>query len=296
MMISMTINEALVWLTKELVAVCLAHDQAQQEAWWLLEKATTLSKMQLLMHKNDTLAAGVYQQLSQWLAQCIVQHKPLQYILGNVPFCGLTIDVKQPILIPRPETEEWTMWLIAQLRPLGNRPIRILDMCTGSGCIALALAHALPNAQVVGSDKNPAAIALAQENQKNNNVSNVTFVISDAYEAFRPEHHFDLIVANPPYLTQAEYEQLSPTVKNWEDADALQAADEGLAVYRAIITQAHAYLNASSDIVQCSLPSLIVELGTFVAPVHKLFIDAGFSKVSVHHDLQGVPRWLAGRI
>jgi release factor glutamine methyltransferase len=270
-------------------------DNAATEAWWMLESLTGQTRSQLLLQPDYLLTVQQATQLASWVDDRITRHKPLQYILGDVPFLDLTILVVPPILIPRPETEEWVAWLIEQLRPYAHQPLRILDLCTGSGCIALALAKALPQARVVGVDINPAAVELAKRNQHHNNIDTVTFYEGDLYAALPAGMTFDLIVSNPPYISAAEYQALSPVVKDWEDVRALEAADDGLAVYCAIAHGLGKHLAASSVLDQNDLPQLVFELGLNYKQLVKRLAECGLYDITLHQDLQGAPRWLGAK-
>lgn len=266
---------------------------AQQEAWWMLQALTGKTKSALCILNNIELSFDQQELLDEWIRQRVEEYKPLQYILGSVPFCDLTMQVRSPILIPRPETEEWTFWVIEQLKPLDTSGLRILDLCTGTGCIALALAHHLPNSMVTGIDINQEAIALAQENQKAHNLSNVQFILSDLYSALPENMKFDLIVTNPPYLCPSEYEALSEDVKKWEDPRALVAQDRGMQLYQRIIADAHRYLDAvgrKKSLAQA--PAFVCEIGPAQKEsIKNILVGNGFRNVDLISDLQGVPRW-----
>ena len=162
-------------ITQLINRITSSTNLSNQEAWWLLEHITAQSREKLLT-TNDISKTQI-DQLDQILLQIRQDKKPLAYILGFVPFLSLKIKVAPPILIPRPETEEWVEKTIAMLQPIQDQPLKILDIGTGSGCIALALAHHLPNAKITAIDINPQAIALATENTKINNISNVNFLL-----------------------------------------------------------------------------------------------------------------------
>ena len=142
----------------------------EQELWWLIEHITGKRKTQILSRSHQVLTENQAAQLKQCIHEIHVEHKPLQYILGKVPFGDLEILVKQHILIPRPETEEWVLWLINNHKWPKDKPLNILDLCTGSGCIGLQLAKSFPFAMAVGIDSNPTAIVLAEQNKKLNNI------------------------------------------------------------------------------------------------------------------------------
>ena len=286
------IREFITTLTTQLRAVCDNQHAAEFEAWLVMEHVSGKSKAQLLAAESVDLSRAQQQQLNDMLTQRIEHKKPLNYLLGWVPFCDLKIIVESPILIPRPETEELVTWLLEQLQPVRDQGLRILDLCTGSGCIALALAKHLPKAQIVGIDINPQAVALANKNKEHNRIHNAEFIESDLYQKLDPNKPFDLIVSNPPYISHAEYQQLSSQIKQWEDRNALVADNEGLLFYERIARAARSYLKHNSTVVKHRIPCIVVELGTSPKAVQKIFADNGFGTVSVHRDLQGVERWV----
>ncbi len=270
-------------------------DEQEQVAWWLLQALTKKSKAQLIAQKEIALTKKQEQQLAQWVEQHSKNLKPLQYIIGFVPFCDLAIIVEPPVLIPRPETEEWCYNLIEQLKKLPKKNIKILDLCTGSGCIALALAKALPEAQVTGTDISDDALALAKKNAKHNNILNATFITSDVYGRVPKESTFDLIVANPPYIAETEWEQLSPMVKKWEDRQALVANQEGLAIIRRIIDKAHTFLIPNGEFQKLGIPQLVIEIGYLQGDSVKYLMEkAGFKNVTITKDLAGKDRIVSG--
>jgi len=257
----------------EQIAKQLNSLNAKQEAWWLLEKVTGKKESELLLHKS--ISPSEQEQLDKLIKERVVDKKPLQYILGSVPFLDLEIKVQPPILIPRPETEEWTGNLIKQLS--GKTNLKILDLCSGSGCIALALAKAFIDAEVIGLDILEEAIQLSEENKVLNNVKNIKFLQSDLYNAVSGLK-FDVIVSNPPYVTEEEWSQLEPEVKNWESKTALIAEDNGLGIYKKIISDAHVYLNKNGLIA--------LEIGASQGEaVSSLLKDYGFVKIQIHKDI-----------
>jgi release factor glutamine methyltransferase len=259
----------------------------------MLQALTGKTKAALCVLHAIELSQAQQELLDKWIRQRVEDYKPLQYILGSVPFCDLTIQVRSPILIPRPETEEWVAWVIEQLKPLDTKGLRILDLCTGTGCIGLALAHHLPGSTVTGIDINPEAIALSQENKKALNLSNIQFILSDLYHEIPVDMKFDLIVTNPPYLCPSEYEALSEDVKKWEDPRALVAQDRGMQLYQYIIADAHRYLDTvhrKKSLAQA--PAFVCEIGPAQKEsIKDMLVGCGFKNVDLISDLQGVPRW-----
>ena len=170
-----------------------------------------------------------------------LEHEPLQYILGETEFYSLPFKVAPGILIPRPETEI----LVDQVRDVcaevpENETIHILDVGTGSGCIAIACAHNIPNAEITAVDISEQALEIAQQNAELNGVAEkITFFQQDALNEWKTEYHqkFDVIVSNPPYISAAEYEKLDDEIKNFEPKNALIAGEKGLDFYHNFLFQ-----------------------------------------------------------
>lgn len=268
----------------------------EQYAWWMVEAVTDQKKSELLSHTTIELSEEQDQQLTHWIAQQVDTGIPLQYLLGSVPFMDLTLLVEPPTLIPRMETEEWVTYLIETIRASGEKKLALLDLCTGSGCIALALATAFPDARVYATDIAPTALALARKNVDHNehraDLSNVTILKSDLYAALPEGLMFDLITSNPPYIAEQAWRTLDESVKEWEDKKALVADDEGLALIKKIITQAPAHLRPARP----DMPSLVIEIGHDQgAAVAQLMEDAGFIDVCIEHDMAGKDRIVTGR-
>jgi methylase of polypeptide subunit release factors len=176
-----------------------------QYAWWTLQAITGQSHAKLLTHDGIALTGSQQAELARWIEQLVEHEEPIQYLLGSVPFAGLDLAVAHPILIPRPETEEWVMHIIDQLHAHNviDAPLRILDLATGSGCIAVALAHALPNAQVHASFSYLTQIGTGQ-----------CIACGDKNIIIIPilrQRLYDLI-ANPPYIGFDEWKE--PTSKS----------------------------------------------------------------------------------
>lgn len=260
--------------------------QSQQlfyDALALAQKVTGLAFVQLL-NTDFLLTETQKQKLEKLVHELVILHKPLQYILGSVPFGSLELFVQQPTLIPRPETEECVHNLTIFLK---NKNIKsILDIGTGTGCIALTLAHALPEAQIMGVDIAPEALALARKNQKHNNIQNSTFLLSNLFESITGV--FDIIVSNPPYIAPKSYKTLSDTVKNWEDKNALVAKNHGLFLLKKIITQARKYFKPSGGL-------LVLEIGYDQAEACYTFMHTcGYTDIQVKKDFANHDRMIMG--
>ena len=172
--------------------------------------------------------------------------EPLQHILGTTSFCGLEIAVNRHVLIPRPETEllaerGWTF--LNQLPTPNPQPSTALDFGTGSGCLAIALAHHCPTAQVQAIDVSSAALALARENAARHGLAGrIEFREGDGFAAVPAETQFDLIISNPPYIPSAEIATLQPEVRDYDPGGALDGGPEGLDYYRRLAAEAGPFL------------------------------------------------------
>jgi release factor glutamine methyltransferase len=247
--------------------------------------------------------------------RALIKHRhagePIQYITGEQEFYGLPFHVTPDVLIPRPETEhlvEKALQLAANLKssvtghdfsraesrakqdwalaPAGFP--RIVDIGTGSGAIAVALAHQLPNAQITALDISSFAINIARENAQRNGVADrIRFIQSDLLSAIADER-FDMVVSNPPYVPQADRDSLSVEVREHEPALALFAGEDGLDIYRRLIPAGFAVLEPRGYI--------LLEIGFGQSPaVAALLKQAGFVGIEFVPDFQGIPRVACGR-
>lgn len=215
-----------------------------------------------------------------------VAGKPSQYITGHQEFWGLDLIVSPAVLIPRPETEH-LVELAVELAGERVAPLRVVDVGTGSGCIALALATELSNADVLALDISGDALEIARANAARLRLdSRVRFAQSDLLEAARGEAPFDLVVSNPPYVGLNEADKVQKQVREYEPRIAVFAGDEGLAIYRRLVPQAQEALRPGGW--------LVMEIGYSIEqPVRELVQSWG--EVRVRPDLQGIPRVVAAR-
>jgi len=248
----------------------------RRDAELLLMHAIDCDRAYLLTHPEMELSPEQMAIYEGWLVRR-KRNEPIQYILGEQEFFGLKLRVTPDVLIPRPETEHLVEAVLARVDR--NAPIQIADVGTGSGAIAVALAHALPNAQVTAIDISPAALKVARENARNHRVAaRIQFVESDLLGMAGGES-FDMVVANPPYV--AESELLEPQVRDFEPGVALYAGVDGLDVYGRLVPQAHAALKPSGW--------LLMEIGHgHHEAIAELLTD--WQNVSFVSDLQGIRR------
>jgi release factor glutamine methyltransferase len=271
--------------------------EREQIAWWLVELVTKKNRAALLAEEEIELTSDQEKNLQQMIQEHVEKNKPLQYIFGMVPFNDIELFVEPPVLIPRPETEEWVCSLIESLKKLTNKKIKILDIGAGSGAISCALAHAFPEAEVVAVDIAHEALALTQKNIGHNKITNLTILESDLFSNLPEGTKFDLIVSNPPYISSDEYKKLDDAVKDWEDKRALLAEHKGLAIIEKIIQHAPEYLQKNDDLFLHDIPQLSIEIGYKQgAKVKELMQNALYKKVKVIQDLEGKDRIIVGRI
>ena len=282
-------------LNKPLQVYFKNPELADQHAWWLLSGVTSKTKAYLLSSKAIKLTEHEFQTLQEWVIDLTVHHKPIAYILGTVPFADLTLAIEPPVLIPRPETESWVLALIEQLSALADYPLRILDVGTGSGCIAMAFAYALPEAQIIAVDLSERALEVAQANADRYALDNITFLSSDLFEQLPADTYFDLIVSNPPYIDPASWGSLDASVTHWEDHNALVSDEQGYSHLFKIISQVPFYLKPNFDLRTLHIPNLVVEIGANQGAVTADYMkEQGAERVEVETDLAGKDRVVKG--
>ncbi len=194
----------------------------------LLCHALNLSRVEIYTQFDKPLTKEELTQIRELVIKR-AKRVPLQYIIGYTQFYGLKFDLNESILIPRPETEQLVDLVLKQRKSKSH--VTILDIGTGSGCIAITLAKELPESKVFGIDISHDAINIAKSNAESNDVQNIEFLIFDILKKIPRKHRFDLIVSNPPYIPENEYRELEPEVHK-EPKIALVAGEDGLLFYR----------------------------------------------------------------
>lgn len=251
-------------------------DEAKALAWWIVEEETGLSRSQILSGCKITKNFAHVQEVIERL----LHFEPIQYIFGHTEWCGLDLKVTPATLIPRPETAELVEKITNYHLPLTN--CRVLDVGTGSGCIAIALKKAHPEWQVTGIDISPEAIDVARENAARNGVE-VTFHVADIFSDSIGD--FDLVVSNPPYITESEKSSMRPNVLDFEPHTALFVPDsDPLKFYRRI-----AELKLGKH--------LFFEINeAFGEEMKNLFADLGYTDILITKDIYGKARIIEGRM
>jgi release factor glutamine methyltransferase len=251
-------------------------DEPRLDAELLLAAATGWDRARLAAHPEAEIPAAAGRRFAEMVRRRL-RREPVAYILGRRGFRRLELAVDPRVLIPRPETE-----LLVELA-LELHPERVLDVGTGSGAIALAIADELPGCAVVAVDTSPAALELARENAERTGLSGrVELSLGSVPPA---EGGFGLVVANLPYVSEAEWGGLQPEVTEWEPREALLAGADGLDAIRAAIP-------ALAGIAEV----LALEVGAGQGgAVGDLLLAAGFGAVETRPDLAGIPRVVIGR-
>jgi release factor glutamine methyltransferase len=270
-------------------------DEARISAELLLGHVLGKSRLELYLHHNRP----VYQdELNRFRALCRerIEGRPVQYIIGEQYFYGLQFMVDERVLIPRPETEllvEHALESLGMKGSGGSREAKILDIGTGSGCIAVTMATLCPSLKVIAVDCSLDALAVARFNAAKHGVeSRVAFIFADMFEEFfitkLPGAPYDLIVSNPPYIPELEWATLQREVKQYEPKIALTTL-HGLECYRAIAAQAAKLLIPGG--------TLCFELhADAAAAVSELMLLNGFRAITVTKDYSGYDRILSGTI
>ena len=261
-------------------------EAADSQAVWILESLTGFTRADLVAHADRELSERDWQKCLQ-LLQRLLKGEPLQYVLGTADFCGLRLDVSPAVLIPRPETEQLVEAVLGRIGHF--RSPRLLDVGTGSGCIALAAKHQRRDARVFAFDVDPAALAIASKNARATGLQ-VSLYAADAQRrgfARAFAGLLDAIVSNPPYIDADERQQLPENVRDFEPVRALIAAPDPLMYYRSISREAAAVLRPGGLLAF----EVHEERSTDVAT---LMEKDGFLAVETLRDLAARPRIVLG--
>lgn len=256
--------------------VAYPEDEASALAWWIVEESTGLSRSQLLCDCKGTKNISNLQEIIARL----LHFEPIQYIFGHTLWCGLDLKVTPATLIPRPETAELVEKISNFHFPISN--CRVLDIGTGSGCIAIALKKAHPEWHVTGMDISEEAIKVARENARRNKVE-VDFRVADIFSDGIGD--FDIVVSNPPYICEREKSSMRPNVLAYEPATALFVPDnDPLRFYRRI-----AELKSGKF--------LFFEINeAYPQELSDMLGKLGYTDIQLTNDIYGKPRIIEGRM
>jgi len=277
-----------VWTIQDLLSWASAYlakqgvDSARLSAELLLRHVLGMKGIELYTHSGQAVAREQVDRLQE-LAERAGQHEPIAYLTGKTEFYSLALNVTRDCMIPRPETELLVERAIEFLRTSSGTQW-VCDLCTGSGCIAVAIAKNCPAARIIATDISADAIKVAAQNveayQLDDRVKLVSGDLFEPVKVISGGQQFDLIVCNPPYVSAAEYEALPKTVRDYEPRLALFAGSDGLDICRRIITEAGDFLKPEG--------ALMLEIGYAQGPaVTELLQQAGaFSEIKIQKDLR----------
>lgn len=255
-------------------------DRARADAELLLMQIIRRNRAYLIAHPDKTLSAEEAARYEAFIERR-ANGEPIQQIIGEQEFYRMPFRVTPDVLIPRPETEH-VVEKVLEFAARFSQP-RIIDVGTGSGAIALALAHHLPCARITATDIWAHALDLAHSNAGSNGVSNrIRFLPGDLFDPVAKEQ-FEIVVSNPPYVSHNDRDSLAVEVRNHEPALALFAGEDGLEVFRRLIPAAFAALAPGGFVV--------LEIGYGQeAAIRELLSASGFDQIEFTSDLQGIPR------
>lgn len=257
--------------------------EAESDSRLIFEYIAGIDRVKLTLEGDRELEPGIEEKLKAALAKRLT-HMPVQYITGYQNFMGLEFMVSKDVLIPRMDTET----LVEEVLRLGLSNVRVLDICTGSGCILLSILKYVYGSSGVGVDISDGALGVAKANSEALGID-ATFIKSDMFENIPKDEHFDIVVSNPPYIRSDVIGTLMSEVKDYEPLLALDGSEDGLKFYRIIADRAPEYLNNGG--------MLFLEIGYDQgAEVSALLSAAGFMDVEVIKDLSGLDRVVSGRI
>lgn len=255
--------------------------EAELEAFYIIEAVMNLSRPMFFLKKRDEVSEQDVKSCLA-IAQKRKEHMPLQYILGIQEFMGLSFKVTPDVLIPRQDTEGLVEEVLKQVKP----GMKVLDMCTGSGCIAVSVAKFAPNVQVSAVDISPKALEVARENAAKNQVQ-INFIESDMFTEIREK--YDMIISNPPYIKSQVVTTLMPEVRDYEPHLALDGKEDGLFFYRKLANESGNFLTPGG--------MLCLEIGYDQGvEVAQLLKQQGFTQVRVEQDLCGLDRNVYGKL
>jgi release factor glutamine methyltransferase len=279
-----TIESLLRWAMDDFRARGVESPRLDAEV--LLARALGTTRIQLIVDAKRPLAADELARMREMVRRRRT-HEPVAYILGEREFYGRTFRVDRRVLVPRPDTETLVDVALARTRDR-SLSLRALDLCTGSGCVAITLGRERPTSSFVGADVSADALAVARDNALRLGAYNVAWRQGDLFDAAPLPARFDLVTANPPYIAAGEIASLMADVRDHEPRLALDGGDDGLALLRRVVAAAPARLARPGGV-------LAVEVGAGQAPaVALLFAQAGFADIETKRDHARIERVVSG--
>jgi release factor glutamine methyltransferase len=278
-----TIANVLRWATDDFRARGIESPRLDAEV--LLARALGTTRIQLVVDARRALSAEELGRFRDMVKRRRA-HEPVAYIVGEREFWGRVFRVDRRVLVPRPDTETLVEAALESTRHV-SMSMRALDLCTGSGCVAISLAKERPTSVVYATDASEDALAVARENALRLGAYNVVLRAGDLYAPVDATLRCDLITANPPYIARGELATLQQDVRDFEPRMAVEAGDDGLDVLRRVVAGAPVHLVPGGV--------LAVEVGAGQAPaVAELFRGAGFDGIALRRDYARIERVVSG--
>lgn len=278
-----TVGALVVWARQSLVQAGVSN--GAQEAVWLLEHALALRSHQLVSQTDRLVSPDVRARIEALVARRVAR-EPLQYLLGTQEFCGLEFSVSPAVLIPRPETELLIQYIVGHVHALSEATI--VDVGTGSGCVAITLAARLKGRRILAIDRSPEALEVAQRNAVRHAVRDrIEWLEGDLLAPLRERQvadTIDVIVSNPPYISESDWAGLEPEVRVFEPRMALIGGTQGTEFHERLLRESREFLAPGG--------LLIMEIGVGQAATVRQFAEqiGGYTALRIIEDAAGIER------
>lgn len=278
-----TVGALVVWARQSLVQAGVSN--GAQEAVWLLEHALALRSHQLVSQTDRLVSPDVRARIEALVARRVAR-EPLQYLLGTQEFCGLEFSVSPAVLIPRPETELLIQYIVDHVHALPEATI--VDVGTGSGCVAITLAARLKGRRILAIDRSPEALEVAQRNAVRHAVRDrIEWLEGDLLAPLRERQvadTIDVIVSNPPYISESDWAGLEPEVRVFEPRMALIGGTQGTEFHERLLRESREFLAPGG--------LLIMEIGVGQAATVRQFAEqiGGYTALRIIEDAAGIER------
>lgn len=278
-----TVGALVVWARQSLVQAGVSN--GAQEAVWLLEHALALRSHQLVSQTDRLVSPDVRARIEALVARRVAR-EPLQYLLGTQEFCGLEFSVSPAVLIPRPETELLIQYIVGHVHALSDATI--VDVGTGSGCVAITLAARLKGRRILAIDRSPEALGVAQRNAVRHAVRDrIEWLEGDLLAPLRERQvadTIDVIVSNPPYISESDWAGLEPEVRVFEPRMALIGGTQGTEFHERLLRESREFLAPGG--------LLIMEIGVGQAATVRQFAEqiGGYTALRIIEDAAGIER------
>ena len=278
-----TIGSLVKWATDDFRARGIENPRLDAEL--IVAHALGIDRMRVILDAGRPLEGAELAKLRD-LVKRRRSHEPMAYLLGAREFYGLRFRVDARVLVPRPDTETLVDVALARTRHL-SMSMRLLDLCTGSGCVAIAIARQRPTAQVFATDLSADAIAVARDNAHRLGAHRIAFLQGDLFAPLQADMRFDIVTANPPYIASSEIPTLQPDIREFEPKLALDGGADGLDIVRRIVG------GAAGALAKGGVLAMEIGAGQALATA-ELLGAAGFEDVRADRDLGRIERVVSG--